>query len=165
MTTDYKAVIEQAFKELGELILKREEADLQVAKRLQLIRATVNMLPDDERGTWINYFKLCILMTRAVRRLHAAGLAHSDLSCRNILVDPSNGQSVVIDIDSLVVPRLFPPDVAGTPGYIAPEVLSTIQLDLRDPNRILPSTGTDQHALPVLIYELDYAASGKVRKA
>ena len=49
MTTDYKAVIEQAFKELGELILKREEADLQVAKRLQLIRATVNMLPDDER--------------------------------------------------------------------------------------------------------------------
>ena len=111
------------------------------------------MLPDDERGTWINYFKLCILMTRAVRRLHAAGLAHSDLSCRNILVDPSNGQSVVIDVDSLVVPRLFPPDVAGTPGYIAPEVLSTIQLDLRDPNRILPSSSTDQHALPVLIYE------------
>jgi hypothetical protein len=111
------------------------------------------MLPDDERGTWINYFKLCILMTRAVRRLHAAGLAHSDLSCKNILVDPSKGQSVVIDIDSLVVPRLFPPDVAGTPGYIAPEVLSTIQLDLRDPNRILPSARTDEHALPVLIYE------------
>lgn len=111
------------------------------------------MLPDEERGTWINYFKLCILMTRAVRRLHAAGLAHSDLSCRNILVDPSNGQSVVIDIDSLVVPQLFPPDVAGTPGYIAPEVLSTIELDLKDPNRVLPSTRTDQHALPVLIYE------------
>jgi hypothetical protein len=111
------------------------------------------MLPDEERGTWINYFKLCILMTRAVRRLHAAGLAHSDLSCRNILVDPSNGQSVVIDIDSLVVPQLFPPDVAGTPGYIAPEVLSTIELDLKDPSRVLPSTRTDQHALPVLIYE------------
>jgi protein kinase-like protein len=111
------------------------------------------MLPEEERGTWINYFKLCILMTRAVRRLHAAGLAHSDLSCRNILIDPSNGQSVVIDIDSLVVPNLFPPDVAGTPGYIAPEVLSTMQLDLRDPNRVFPSTRTDQHALPVLIYE------------
>lgn len=111
------------------------------------------MLPEEERGTWINYFKLCILMTRAVRRLHAAGLAHSDLSCKNILVDPSMGLSVMIDIDSLVVPKLFPPDVAGTPGYIAPEVLSTIQLDLRDPNRILPSARTDQHALPVLIYE------------
>ncbi len=111
------------------------------------------MLPDEERGSWINYFKLCILMTRAVRRLHAAGLAHSDLSCRNILVDPARGQSVVIDIDSLVVPRLFPPDVAGTPGYIAPEVLATIEMNLRDPNRILPSSRTDQHALPVLIYE------------
>lgn len=111
------------------------------------------MLPAEERGSWINYFRLCILMTRAVRRLHAAGLAHSDLSTRNILVDPSSGQSVVIDIDSLVVPQLFPPDVAGTPGYIAPEVLSTIQLDLRDKNRVLPSVRTDQHALPVLIYE------------
>jgi len=111
------------------------------------------MLPEEERGTWINYFKLSILMTRAVRRLHAAGLAHSDLSCRNILVDPSNGQSIVIDIDSLVVPGLFPPDVAGTPGYIAPEVLATLELGLRDPNRILPSSRTDQHALPVLIYE------------
>jgi hypothetical protein len=111
------------------------------------------MLPDEERGTWINYFKLCILMARAVRRLHVAGLAHSDLSCRNILVDPSSGQSVVIDIDSLVVPTLFPPDVAGTPGYIAPEVLSTMHLPLKDPQRILPTVRTDQHALPVLIYE------------
>jgi len=66
------------------------------------------MLPDLERGTWINYFKLLILMARAVRRLHQAGLAHSDLSCRNVLIDPSSGQSIVIDIDSLVVPQLFP---------------------------------------------------------
>lgn len=111
------------------------------------------MLPDEERGPWINYFKLCILMARAVRRLHMAGLAHSDLSCRNVLVDPSSGQSVVIDIDSLVVPNLFPPDVAGTPGYIAPEVLGTLDLPLTDPKRVLPSTKTDQHALPVLLYE------------
>jgi serine/threonine protein kinase len=112
-----------------------------------------SLLPNEERGTLVSYLQLCILMARAVRRLHAAGLAHSDLSCTNILVDPSRGQCVVIDIDSLVVPRLFPPDVAGTPGYIAPEVLSTMPLDLRDPLRILPSSRTDQHALPVLIYE------------
>lgn len=110
-------------------------------------------LPDAERGQWINYFKLCILMARAIRRLHAAGLAHSDLSSNNILVDPSQGQSVVIDIDSLVVPNLFPPDVAGTPGYIAPEVLGTMNLEVRDPNRKHPSRETDQHALAVLIYE------------
>lgn len=111
------------------------------------------MLPKHECGEWISYFKLLILMARAVRRLHQAGLAHSDLSCRNVLVDPSNGQSVVIDIDSLVVPQLFPPDVLGTPGYIAPEVLGTLHLPLDDPNRKHPSARTDQHALPVLIYE------------
>jgi hypothetical protein len=110
-------------------------------------------LPKEELGTWINYLKLCILMSRAVRRLHQAGLAHSDLSSRNILVDPSLGLSVVIDIDSLVVPGLFPPDVLGTPGYIAPEVLATQHLDLRDPNRKHPSAQTDQHALAVLMYE------------
>ena len=112
-----------------------------------------NYLPAPERGTWANYFQLCILLARAVRRLHQAGLAHSDLSCNNVLIDPSRGLSVVIDIDSLVVPGMFPPDVLGTPGYIAPEVLATQHLPVRDPGRQHPTARTDQHALAVLIYE------------
>ena len=111
------------------------------------------MLPEVERGSWINYFALCIKLSRAVRRLHQAGLAHSDLSNKNVLVDPSIGQSIVIDIDSLVVPTLYPPDVLGTPGYIAPEVLETVHLPLNDPNRKHPCAQTDQHALSVLVYE------------
>lgn len=111
------------------------------------------LIPDKEKGAWINYFKLCILMSRAVRRLHQAGLAHSDLSVKNILIDPSKGQSIVIDIDSLVVKGLFPPDVLGTPKYIAPEVLKTVHLPLNDPNRNHPEASTDQHALAVLIYQ------------
>ncbi|MBX9580185.1 MAG: hypothetical protein K2X87_07730 [Gemmataceae bacterium] len=110
-------------------------------------------LPDAERGDWRNYFQICILIARAIRRLHQAGLAHSDLSCNNILIDPSRGLSVVIDIDSLVVPGMFPPDVLGTPGYIAPEVLATTHLPVRDPKRQHPNARTDQHALAVLIYE------------
>jgi DNA-binding helix-hairpin-helix protein with protein kinase domain len=85
--------------------------------------------------------------------MHVAGLAHSDLSSNNVLVDPSSGQSIVIDCDSLVVPGLYPPDVLGTPGYIAPEVLATTKLQLTDPKRKLPCVSTDQHALAVLIYE------------
>jgi hypothetical protein len=106
-----------------------------------------------ELGTWINYLKLCIVMARAVSRLHQAGLAHSDLSNNNVLVDPLNGGSVVIDIDSLVVPGLYPPDVLGTKGYIAPEVLSTIQLPFADPKRKHPSARSDEHALAVLFYQ------------
>jgi hypothetical protein len=43
--------------------------------------------------------------------------------------------------------------VAGTKGYIAPEVLSTLQLPLNDKNRKLPNARTDLHALAVLIYQ------------
>jgi hypothetical protein len=112
-----------------------------------------DMMPPEERGIWLNYFRLCICMARAVRRLHLAGLAHSDLSANNILIDPATGQSIVIDIDSLVVPGIFPPDVVGTDGYIAPEVLATANLPLKDQNRKSPCVSTDQHALAVLIYE------------
>lgn len=116
-------------------------------------KAFRDLMPASERGAWINYFRLCITMARSIRKLHMSGLAHSDLSPRNILIDPSNGTSIVIDIDSLVVPGIFPPDVLGTPGYIAPEVLSTCHLPLKDPNRKHPCTGTDQYALAVLIYQ------------
>lgn len=110
-------------------------------------------LPEAEQGAWVNYFQICIRMARAVRRLHQAGLAHSDLSCNNVLIDPTTGQCVVIDIDSLVVPGMFPPDVLGTAGYIAPEVLSTVHLPITDPKRSHANTRTDLHALPVLLHE------------
>lgn len=105
-----------------------------------------------ERGTWINYVRVCILTSRAVKRLHAAGLAHSDLSYKNVLVDPCGGNSNVIDLDSLVVPGKYPPDVMGTPDFIAPEVMTTQGLSKGDPQRKLPSIQTDRHALSVLIY-------------
>lgn len=111
------------------------------------------LLPVEEQGSWINYFKICIILARAVRRLHTEGLAHSDLSDNNVLIDPASGQALVIDIDSLVVPQIFPPDVDGTPGYIAPEVLATAALRLEDTRKQLANIRTDQHALAVLIYE------------
>jgi len=83
---------------------------------------------------------------------HAAGLAHSDLSYKNCLVDPAGGNACIIDIDGLVVPGLFPPDVVGTPDFIAPEVVSTLHLLPTDTHRKLPCRETDQHALSVLIY-------------
>lgn len=111
------------------------------------------LLPPVERGNWLNYLQLCINMARGINKMHMTGLAHSDLSCKNVLVDPPGGKCVVIDIDSLVVPGRYPPDVLGTPGYIAPEVLGTQHLNLTDPKRRLPSNLTDLHALAVLIYE------------
>lgn len=109
-------------------------------------------LTPKQKGTWLTHFHMCIQIARAVRRLHAAGLAHSDLSYKNILVDPETGKASIIDIDGLVVPGKYPPDVVGTPDFIAPEVLETRSLPLDDQNRKLPSIHTDRHALAVLIY-------------
>ncbi|MBK1716416.1 helix-hairpin-helix domain-containing protein [Thiocystis violacea] len=105
-----------------------------------------------ELGDWLGHLQVCLRLARAVRRLHMAGLAHSDLSYKNVLVDPSRGLACVIDVDGLVVPGKYPPDVVGTPDFIAPEVVITSHLPKDDPARQLPRRETDLHALAVLIY-------------
>ena len=109
-------------------------------------------IPDDQKGTWLTHLHMCIKIARAVRRLHAAGLAHSDLSFNNVLVDPLTGSACIIDADELVVPGRFPAGVIGTPGFIAPEVMATKRLPVGDPNKKFPCIETDRHALAVLIY-------------
>lgn len=103
-----------------------------------------------ERGDWLNYLRIGVLLARATKRLHAAGLAHSDLSYKNCLIDPVRGNACIIDIDGLVVPGKYPPDVVGTPDFIAPEVVMTGHLSKE--SRKLPCINTDRHALAVLIY-------------
>ncbi len=108
-------------------------------------------LNSSELGDFRSMLQMSILLSRAVRRLHQAGLAHSDLSPNNVLIDPRTGTCVVIDIDSLVVPGLFPPEVIGTRGYVAPEVLQTLGMDRKQ--RKFPGVQTDLHSMAVLIYE------------
>jgi serine/threonine protein kinase len=109
-------------------------------------------LDPHEKGDWYKFILVCLHIARATRRLHSAGLAHSDLSYKNVLVDPTSGKAAVIDLDGLVVPGKFPPDVMGTPDFIAPEVLATKHLPKTDTNRKHPNIQTDRHALAVMIY-------------
>lgn len=110
-------------------------------------------MQEKELGDFRSMLQMTISLARSIRRIHQAGLAHSDLSSNNVLIDPQTGSCVVIDIDSLVVPNLYPPEVIGTTGYIAPEVLETAELPFDDPRRRIPCAHTDLHALAVLIYE------------
>ena len=105
-----------------------------------------------ELGDWLSYFQVCVNLTRGVKKMHAMGLAHSDLSYNNVLIDPIEKSAVIIDLDGLVVPGMFPAEVIGTAEFIAPEVLSSKHLSKTDPNRKLPNIRTDLHALPILIY-------------
>jgi hypothetical protein len=47
-TTDYRAVLTDAFARLAEISDQRQALDIQSAKLQQFIAATINMLPDDE---------------------------------------------------------------------------------------------------------------------
>ncbi len=116
------------------------------------LKHRARFLDREELGDWMSYLKLSIMVARAVRRMHMAGLCHSDLGYNNCLIDPVTGQACLIDIDGLVVPGKHPPTVIGTPDFIAPEVVATSGLEAGDPNRILPSRTTDLHALAVMIY-------------
>lgn len=109
-------------------------------------------LDQREVGNWMHQVRVCLMVARAVRRLHSAGLAHSDLSYKNILSDPSTGKACLIDLDGLVVPGKYPPEVVGTPDFIAPECVMTAHLDKNNPQRKLPSIATDEHALATFIY-------------
>jgi serine/threonine protein kinase len=122
------------------------------ASPLFRVAASKSKLDNSELGSWLSYFQIGVNISRGVKRLHAAGLAHSDLSYKNVLIDPVSKTAAIIDIDGLVVPGLFAPDVIGTPDFIAPEVLATLHLNIKDPNRKLPNIQTDKHALAVLIY-------------
>ena len=109
-------------------------------------------LDKSELGKWLNYFQVCVNLSRGVKKMHQMGLSHSDLSYNNVLVDPTTGSACMIDLDGLVVPGLFPAEVIGTADFIAPEVLATKHLSKTDPLRKLPSRLTDLHSLPCLIY-------------
>lgn len=109
-------------------------------------------LDSSELGNWLNYFQICVNIARGVKKLHQMGLSHSDLSYNNVLIDPVDKTAVIIDLDSLVVPGIWPADVIGTADFIAPEVLSTKHLPLKDSGRKLPNRLTDLHAFACLVY-------------
>jgi hypothetical protein len=46
---DYKSILEQALAEYTLMVSQRQELDLELAKKTQFIRATMNMLPDSEK--------------------------------------------------------------------------------------------------------------------
>ena len=133
------------------LIGKEKQGKWFASAKFRVANCSVK-LDDSELGNWLSYIQISVHISRGVKRLHAAGLAHSDLSYKNVLIDPVTKTAAIIDIDGLVVPNLFPPDVIGTTDFIAPEVLRTSHLNRTDPNRKLPNRLTDLHALAVLIY-------------
>ena len=49
MGVDYNSILEESIAEYQELRATRDELDMQIAKKFQFIKATINLLPDNEK--------------------------------------------------------------------------------------------------------------------
>src|SRR3712207_4375044 len=92
--------------------------------------------------SWLEYLKIARGTAAAVRSIHGMGMAHADISWKNFLADPVSGEVVLIDLDGLVVRGFLPPQVRGTPRFIASEVLM---------GKSKPQDLTDRPSLAVLV--------------
>lgn len=118
-----------------------------------IFKKAISIVPEPDKGNFRSFLIASLHIARITRRMHSMGLTHSDLSYNNVLVDPQTGLVKVMDIDSLMVPGKYPPEVLGTPGFIAPEVVKGTVKNTNGKNASLPCRETDLHALSVLIYQ------------
>jgi len=116
-----------------------------------LMPKSFRRLPPDIRGNWLDRTRVASNMARIAWKLHGSGLCHSDFSGDNFLADVSRHHVVLIDLDSLVVPGVLPPEMLGTGDYMAPEIVIS---RANNDSSARPSIYTDLHSLAVLIYSL-----------
>ncbi|RJR44336.1 MAG: hypothetical protein C4567_04525 [Deltaproteobacteria bacterium] len=109
-------------------------------------------LKDDKLNVFA-HMKLALQLSRALRILHQNDL-WLDVSTTNVIIDPDNLNAIICEIrDSLSFPG-SEAELLGSPGYIAPEVYSTLNLPLDDPKRVHNSPNANAHSLAVIIYEM-----------
>lgn len=111
-----------------------------------------NMVDSKELGDWRKYLINCLHLSRGIRKFHSIGIAHSDISFNNVLTDSKTGLVNILDLDDLNVPGKYKPNVIGTPGFIAPEVIVSMGKD--GDKQSIPCRETDLHAMAVVIYML-----------
>lgn len=75
-------------------------------------------------------------------KLHARGLCYCDISFGNVFWNDATGDVLICDNDN-VIENGKTPEVAGTIGFMAPEVTTSTAL---------PSIETDKHSLAVLLF-------------
>ena len=86
-------------------------------------------------------------LCRAIQAVHGAGLLHRDIKAQNV-IRAEDGRLVLMDFGTGVDGRETPPRLAGTPAYLAPEVLFGGAA----------SKASEVYALSVLLFHL---ATGK----
>jgi len=125
-TTEYKSIIAKELREYADLIHRQYEIGAEMERKLQLIRATINMLPDAEQAVFVEKVRELATsieaegLSAAVRRIlqESRGDWHTATNVRDKLVscgfDFSNYTSNPLSSIHAILKRLKPPEVEMT---------------------------------------------------
>jgi len=83
-------------------------------------------------------------LAHSFMQVHSRGLCYRDISDGNLFYDPETGEVLIADNDNVSV-KSAPCEVAGTRGYMAPEVVR---------REASPSRITDLHSLAVVLFQI-----------
>lgn len=91
--------------------------------------------------------KAALHVVHAFMALHTKGYAYQDLNDNGFYIDVNNGEVKVVDCDNVMVStdEKGATTVAGTPGFMAPEILV---------GNAKPRAETDRHSLAVILFML-----------
>lgn len=102
-----------------------------------------DLLADRVQPTFRALVLACYHTADAYHRLHSAGLCYRDISFGNLFFDPSTGGVLICDNDNVSVAGVDWDGVAGTDGFMAPEVMT---------GKARPSAESDLYSLGVLLF-------------
>ena len=85
----------------------------------------------------------CFELAHHYMLLHSKGLSYRDISFGNVFFDPKTGEVRICDNDNVTVNGETAGGVAGTPRFMAPEIVR---------GQAKPSTETDLFSLAVLLF-------------
>lgn len=92
----------------------------------------------------IKRLQIGAMLAKSLRYLHINGYSYVDISPNNILVAKNKNSIAIIDSDN-ITSGVFTPLISGTPGYIAPEILTK--------NAAINSL-TDTYSYAVLLFQM-----------
>lgn len=104
-----------------------------------------DLLADRVQPTFRALVKACYHAADAYHHLHSAGLCYRDISFGNLFFDPKTGGVLICDNDNVSVGGAGWDGVAGTDGFMAPELML---------GKVRPSAETDLYSLGVLLFYL-----------
>jgi serine/threonine-protein kinase len=131
-----------------------EQIDDRVGLWMELVRGRTleELLKSGTTFTTDEVIRIGIELSRAVAAVHGAGLLHRDIKAQNVMREES-GRIVLMDFGTGQELTHPAPNVAGTPLYLAPEVLAGERASVQ----------SDLYSLGVLLFRLlsgEYPVAG-----